>query len=264
MSTDASSTDASSTDASGADAALAEDDLLPHPRTLVAAAHGTASIPGQETIAALIDEIQKLRPDLPIRLCFLDVLAPALGDVLASEPDAVVVPMLLCTGYHVLQDIPAIARFYPDVSVTPHLGPHRALSQALADRLSELELADGSALNTDSASAKDGTKVRAIALIAGGSSVAAATEDLAAAAVDLAELTGHEVYPLTIGDALPDQLAELQVSAVATYLLAEGYFFHRLKTIVGPHAPVSPVIGAHPEVAKLILQRYDDALSATL
>ncbi|SDI76865.1 Sirohydrochlorin ferrochelatase [Frankineae bacterium MT45] len=216
---------------------------------LVAAAHGTASLAGQATIRRLVDLIRSERPELTVSLCFLDVLQPDLEGTLTQHPDAIVVPLLLSTGYHVRTDIPAIVAKYPQVRVTPQLGPERALSQALLTRLQQT---------------KPPVAPRSIALVAGGSTVAEAADDLAAAAADLAELTGLPVQGLTLGDGLTAAVAALDQPAVATYLLAEGFFFTRLQTLCSGLAPVAPVIGAHPEVASLVLRRYDDEVSARL
>src|SRR5882757_1164499 len=75
---------------------------------LLAAAHGTRSVAGLATIRALIDQVRLARPALDVDLCFLDVLGPRLAERLDALPGpAVVVPVLLSAGYHVLDDIPA-------------------------------------------------------------------------------------------------------------------------------------------------------------
>ncbi|SOD71643.1 sirohydrochlorin ferrochelatase [Jatrophihabitans sp. GAS493] len=217
--------------------------------TLVAAAHGTASLAGQATIRRLVDLILTQRPDLGLSLCFLDVLQPDLESTLAEHPEAVVVPMLLSTGYHVLKDIPAIVAGHPGVSVTGHLGPDRGLSQALSTRLQQAETSQSP---------------RSIALVAGGSTIPAAADDLTAAAADLEAVTGLPVHGLTLGEGLAAAVAALDQPVVATYLLAEGFFFTRLQAVCSGLAPVAPVIGAHPEVASLVLRRYDAEVSARL
>lgn len=215
------------------------------PPPLVVAAHGTASTTGLATIDRILDRLRRERPELAITRCFLDVLPPGLAEALHAYPTAVVVPALLSTGYHVQQDIPAILVEHPAARVSAHLGPDRLLSRALRDRLPTHDT---------------GT----VALVASGSRLPQAADDLAAAAADLAELIARPVRPYTLGADLPDQLRELDHPVVATYLLAEGFFFDRLNSYAAGIAPVAPVIGDHPEVARLILRRYDAEVSARL
>ncbi len=210
--------------------------------TLLVAAHGTRSVSGAASLRALADLVRRQRPGLPVKLCFLDVVSPSLAWVLSSvDGPAVVVPALLSTGYHVVDDIPARAAGRAEVFVAERLGPHPLLSEALADRLAEAGwVGDGP-----------------VALVGSGSRHPGARDDLAAAAVDLSGALGRRVYSLTVADELP-----ADVTAAASYLLADGYFADQVRSrATASGVAISAPIGAHPAVAALILARYDDALA---
>ncbi len=69
---------------------------------LVAVAHGSRDPRSAATIDALAAEVRSLRPDLDVRVSFLDLSAPRLADVLDGvaadgHRHAVVVPLLLGT-----------------------------------------------------------------------------------------------------------------------------------------------------------------------
>jgi sirohydrochlorin ferrochelatase len=225
---------------------------------LVAAAHGTADPRGIRTVHALVREMARQRPEVPVSLGFVDVDHPALPSVVerivADGNEAVVVPLLLSSGYHVTQDVQAEARRRPhQISAAGPLGPDPVLAQILADRL-----ADGLG------------GVDSVVLAAAGSSDPRALLDCAGAAADLAELIDRPVevgYVSGAGERLPAVLARTPGRvAVATYLLAPGFFADRVAMIGGrAGATVSAPLGADRRLAALALQRYDEALrTATL
>jgi len=197
-------------------------------------------------LAELADLLRGARPESDVALCFLDVLEPSLRTALDSHPGpSVVVPMLLSTGYHVAQDIPSVAAGRPEVRLADRLGPHPLLTSALIDRLTE---AGGAAADQ-------------IALVASGSSHPAAADDLARAADDLADRLRRPVVPVTLDADPAGRIAELRGSgtvAVASYLLAEGFFADQVRA-AAPGLPVTAPIGAHPAVVELVWHRYDEA-----
>jgi sirohydrochlorin ferrochelatase len=219
--------------------------------TMLVAAHGTRSETGVATTRCLVDAVRAQRPGLRVELGFLDVAQPSVRDVLAAESGpVVVVPALLSSGYHVRSDIPQIVRGRPATRVARHLGPHRLLSEAVADRLSE---------------ARGGQIPAAtIALVGTGSSQPDGAADLAAAAEDLARRTSYRVQALSLGAAdLGEKLGRLAAAApveVASYLLAEGRFFDHLHGAArrAGIGVVSPVLGPHPAVVALVLHRFDE------
>lgn len=213
---------------------------------LIAAVHGTRSAAGAATSAALISRIRSLRPSLEVVVAYLDVQQPRLSSVLSERSGpAVVVPVLLSGGYHVVDDIPATAASASAgaVRVARHLGPDRALVRVLVERLSPYV-------------------VDTIALVGSPSTHVSARRDLADAATLLAAAVDRPVHPLTVDASLASSLGALPGRvAVATYLLGEGFFYETLRTVAaraGAVAVTEP-LGAHPAIAALILQRYDEA-----
>jgi len=112
---------------------------------LVAVAHGSRDPRSAATISALVDEVRRQRPDLDVRLSFLDLSTPRLSDVLAAvadgHRDAVVVPLLLGNAFHARVDVPGVvaraARRYPRLrlSVAQVLGGDPRLAGAALGRL---------------------------------------------------------------------------------------------------------------------------------
>lgn len=218
---------------------------LTPPRLLIAA-HGTESPAGSATTAALTHAVAAARPDVPVALCFLDVIGPSLVEALDLEPvPTVVVPLLLSTGYHVQSDIPAVVAGRQDVRVARHLGPDTALTQALVDRLAEAR----------------GTVAPASTVLVGiGSSRSEARAELDECARQVAVHVGRDVPVLTMVDDLRAALAALPAPVeVATYLLAEGHFLTELRTAAQGLATVAEPLGVHPALVRLVLDRYDAA-----
>ncbi len=209
---------------------------------LVVVAHGTRSTAGLTTVESIAEAVRRRRPDIDVRLAYLDVAEPTLVDVLdeLDEAPAVVVPMLLSRGYHVDTDIPAIIARYPHAVATAHLGADPALVTALADRVSAVEAAAG--VST--------------VLAAVGSTRPQARAEVDEAARLLAERLGRPVLavgvdgpPETVFAALPTPVT------VVPYLIASGTFLDRLRAITG--TTVAEPIGAHPALVGLLLARYD-------
>jgi sirohydrochlorin ferrochelatase len=219
------------------------------PPSLVVAAHGTKSAAGSATTASLIAAIAVTRPDVSVDLCFLDVNSPSLADALAAHPErTVVVPLLLSSGYHVLEDIPAVVSDRPNVRVARHLGPDPLVIDALIDRL---------------AAARGEVEVRTTVLVGVGSSNPAAADDLALAVQRLGERLGRPVALLTLGQDVATALAAAPPPVeVATYLLAEGQFVETLRAAALAGTVVADPIGVHPALVALVLARYDEVVAA--
>ncbi|TCK21207.1 sirohydrochlorin chelatase [Pseudonocardia endophytica] len=80
---------------------------------LVAVAHGSRDPRSAATITALAAEVRGQAPDLDVRVSFLDLSAPRLGDVLDGvaadgHRHAVVVPLLLGNAFHARSDVPGL------------------------------------------------------------------------------------------------------------------------------------------------------------
>lgn len=216
------------------------------PRLLVAA-HGTASAAGSATTAALVAAVADALPGVAVSACFLDVVGPSLAEALAAAPGpAVVVPLLLSTGYHVQTDIPAAVAAQPGARVAAHLGPDPLVVSALAERL---------AVATAS-----GPPAASVALVGVGSSRPQARPELETAARRLGARLGRAVTALTLVEDVPARLAALAPPVVvAPYLLAEGVFFDRLQAAAHRVATVAAPIGAHPHLVTLVGARYSTA-----
>jgi len=212
---------------------------------LLVVAHGTASTDGRATTEALVTAIAAARPGVGVGLCFLDVVEPSLPaalDALGPQP-AVLVPLLLCTGYHVQTDIPAAVAHYPHVRVARHLGPHPLLIDVLLDRLGGMPAAGS------------------LALVGAGSTRSQAYTELAETARLLAARVGRPVAVLTMADDLGASLRGLARPVnVAAFLLAEGQFVTSLGEAAAGVAAVSSPLGVHPALVSLVWTRYDEAL----
>jgi sirohydrochlorin ferrochelatase len=236
---------------------------VPPPPRLLIAAHGTESAAGSATTAALAAAVAAAAPDVPVGLCFLDVVGPSLADALdsadAADGPVVVVPLLLSTGYHVQTDIPAVAAGRAGVRVAGHLGPDPLVIDALAARLAEAGADDAGA---DDAGPDDAgpNGVRSTVLVGVGSSRPEARPELETAARLLGSRLGRPVVAMTLFEDVRAVL-EARPAQVATYLLAEGEFHTRLRAAAAGLATVAAPLGTHPALVRLVLARYRSALT---
>ncbi|GGT32917.1 sirohydrochlorin chelatase [Streptomyces atratus] len=228
--------------------------------TLLAVAHGTRDRAGVATYHALLDEIRTQRPGLTVRLAFLDLAPPTPAEVLADVHGPVVlVPLLLNTGYHIRVDLPAVRATAPqmDVRMAAALGPDPLLAAALGDRLTEAGW-------SPTRSGSD-----AVVLTAAGSTDPAAGADTELMAGLLRQRLGRPVVPAYLCASTPtpaDAVGALRAAghrrvAVARYLMAPGHFALRAQRAGG--CLVSAPLGAHPDVARLVLKRFDEASGHT-
>lgn len=225
---------------------------MPHP-TLLAVAHGTADPNGQAEVRRLVNIVRTRRPELPVQLCWLERAEPLLPEALASLPGAVVVvPLLLSTGYHVKTDITAAVAGRPRTAVARQLGPDRRITQVVYERLM---------------AGREPDEEADVVLFSAGSSDHEAFEQLTAVAEQLERLIRQSegsrtrVYPsfLSTADGWATDLPE--DPDVANYLLAPGQFndLLRRQAAAGLNArSVAAPIGAHPQLARVICDRYDE------
>jgi sirohydrochlorin ferrochelatase len=208
------------------------------PPALVAVAHGTADPAGARVVEALLDVVRSMRPDLTVLAAYLEHAEPTLPDALAQvPPGAVVVPLLLSTGFHVRHDIPALAH---TATVARHLGPSRLLAEALRDRLAD---------------SRPPPRSRVVLAAAG----SADADGIAEVEVQARQL-GHDVRPgyLSASPRVDEVVAVgPRPVAVATYLLTPSRFLDQLAAC-GADTVAAP-LGAHPAVARLVLRRYAEA-----
>ncbi|HEX8079213.1 MAG TPA: sirohydrochlorin chelatase [Jatrophihabitans sp.] len=220
-----------------------------HAPALIAVAHGTRDQAGVREVQRLVELVRQARPDVPVRLCWLELAEPLLRNALPGiTGPVVVVPLLLSTGYHVKTDITAVLGDRPDTAVANQLGPDSRITAVVLARMREAGAVTGAG----------------VALFASGSSDPEAAENLAEVAAQLQRQAGCRVYPRFLTDkrwrdGLPDGVQ------VANYLFAPGYFNDQLRSSVGAglnlHRVPEP-IGAHPAVVEVILDRYDEAVGS--
>lgn len=233
---------------------------------LVGTSHGTDDAAGQAAVRALLDGVRAARPGLDVREAFVDVQQPEVGEVLAGAVadagSAVVVPLLLSTGYHVRHDIAQAVAAHDGAAVAADpLGPDPRLVDLLADRLSAID--DGAGLRADDA----------VVLAAAGSTVAAAAVAVEEVASGLAERLGRPVTPSYGAGAdprVPAAVAAVRQAGtadsgprvvVASYLLAPGYFHDRVLEAGADvvSAPLAPSDKTDDRLVRIVLDRYDAA-----
>jgi sirohydrochlorin ferrochelatase len=226
--------------------------------TLIAAAHGTRDGRDRPVVEALLDRVRALRPELQVRAAYLQFAAPSVSSALVqSRGNAVVVPLLLSSGYHLRADLPAAvytARAAvgsrASFGLAPALGPHELLVDALLGRL-------------HAAGWRPGTP---IVLAAAGSTEPRATVDVRQTLRLLALRTRVQVAVGFAAGASPtvaQSVARLRrggagAVAVASYLIARGQF-HDLAVASGADVVADP-LADHPSLAQLVLHRYDAAV----
>ncbi|MFF2620908.1 sirohydrochlorin chelatase [Oerskovia jenensis] len=273
---------------------------------LVGCSHGTNNADGQAAIRAILDDVRATRPDLDVREAFVDVQQPEVADVVtqAVAPPAagegpggaaVVVPLLLSTGFHVNVDITEAVSPEHEGRGPEHgpataaraLGPDPRLAEILADRLTEAGVRPHDA----------------VVLAAAGSSKAGAARDVEAVAEFL---RAHHDGPVTVGfgamatpsvrDAVAAARAALATSAapgeattvdgepagethaapsgsdveaarargprvvVAAYLLAPGFFHDRLLE-TGADLVTAP-LAPDARLTAIVLDRYAEGVEA--
>ena len=225
---------------------------------LIGCSHGTRSPAGRRTIALLRLAIGVARPGLEVVAAHVDVQRPALDEVVdrlaAAGRRAVVVPLLLSSGYHVHQDVAGAVRRSGGLAVAAAaLGPDPAIEAVVADRLAE-----AGAGEDDS-----------VVLAAAGSLAPRAVADVDAV---LAAMGARRAAPVTGGFLAaqqPDVAGAVRAAraarpgarvAVASYLLAPGVFTARVAA-AGADVVAAPM-GPDPRLAALALARYDAAVAA--
>ncbi|GAA0265119.1 sirohydrochlorin chelatase [Saccharothrix mutabilis subsp. mutabilis] len=235
---------------------------------LVAVAHGSRDPRSAATVHALLDVVRALRPSLDVRASFLDLSAPRLGDVLRGvvgdgHRSAVVVPLLLGKAFHARVDVPgavAEARLPSlDVTIADVLGPSPLLESAALRRLA-------------STGVRSHDRELGVVLAGAGSShepANAAVRSIAARWAAGAGWVGVEAaFAAMASPDVPAAVERLrergaQRIAVASWFLAPGFLPDRVARLAGTDL-VAPPLGADPEVAELIVHRYEAALAADL
>jgi sirohydrochlorin ferrochelatase len=221
---------------------------------LVAVAHGSRDPRAAATVERLLHQVHGPR----VVTAYLDHAPPTVGQALGAldgEP-AVVLPLLLTAAYHSKVDIPrALAESGRHVRYGDTLGPHPLLITALERRLAECGVRPDT-----------GT---AVVLAAAGSSDPAANATIARMARGwrgwgrVVPAYASAARP-TPAEAVRGLLRGFSRVVVASYFLAPGHFADKVRreSLEAGATDVSPVLGAAPELAEIVLQRYHEALCA--
>ncbi|MFE5495703.1 sirohydrochlorin chelatase [Streptomyces virginiae] len=238
---------------------------------LLVIAHGSRDPRHAATVHALTRRARALRPGLRVETAFLDFNAPRVEQVLSAlhaegVRDVVALPLLLTRAFHAKADIPAalseaLTRLPGlSVAVADVLGPSPLLVDALERRLSEAGLTPADRATT------------AVVLASAGSTDPEAIAVIAEIAREWRHTGWCAVRPAFASAALPrteDAVRALRAEgfarvAVAPYVIAPGRLPDRIAA--GAEAAgadvVADVLGAAPELALLLLRRYDAAAAA--
>ncbi|MBK1786471.1 sirohydrochlorin chelatase [Prauserella cavernicola] len=240
---------------------------------LVVVAHGSRDPRSAATVRALGDVVRATAPGLDVRVAFLDLSEPSVPDVLTTlhaegHRHVVAVPLLLGRAFHARVDLPGIVDDVTSrlprlrVSVADVLGADPLLEAVALDRLR--------ATGADLADPELGVVLSAV-----GSSHGPANDVVARVAERWQ--ASHEclVAPAFASATKPDvpaAIAKLRARgarhfAVASWFFAPGLLPDRIRDLARAAAPGSPVaapLGPEPRVAQVVLERYADAVSATL
>ncbi|TQS92551.1 sirohydrochlorin chelatase [Arthrobacter sp. TS-15] len=227
---------------------------------LIACAHGTRNAEGQAAIRSVMADIETLRPGLRVVEAYVDVQEPELGGVVEGLPEgtaAVVVPLLLSTGFHIKVDVPKAIKSRPEVIAARPLGPDPRLAELLANHLRAAGLTEN-----------DG-----VLLAAAGSSLPDGSVDSEEQGRLLGELLPNKVrvaYGASAQPTVPDGVASLRAELaadggtgrvfIASYLLATGYFHDQLAK-AGADVVAAPLLPS-PVLAEIALERYDAVVAS--
>lgn len=237
------------------------------PKVLVATAHGTDNPNGRAIISSIVEQVARQLSEVKVVETYVDVQYPQIGEVLSAldpEDSAVVVPLLLSTGYHTRHDISGAAKERQDsgapTTSTTTLGPHPLLAQIQADRI----LAQS-------------TEPTHVVLVAAGSSDSQAQEDVSRQAdllhAELESLLGASAPPVTcafLSAATPDVAQALsdvpqderERVVLNSYLLAPGFFQKKLQRIVDSTGDfdgglfVTEPLNDDARIAQIIVERF--------
>lgn len=237
---------------------------------LVAVAHGSRDPRSAATIRALLDVTRGLAPELDIRESFLDLSEPLLTDALrglyaAGHREVVVVPLLLGVAYHARVDLPALVAEVTaqcpglEVRVSGVLGIDPVLEAVALDRLAEA----GAGLDDPGLG---------ILLAGVGSSNVAANDAVAGITTRWHLRRGLRATPAFASATQPDvpaAVARLRAHGarrlvVAGWFLAPGLLPDRIARLAreaDPSVVIAGPLGPDPRVARLVLERYDVAVS---
>ncbi|MFD9093749.1 sirohydrochlorin chelatase [Streptomyces collinus] len=234
-----------------------------HRPVLLVVAHGSRDPRHAATVHALVRRVRAMRPGLRVETGFLDFNVPSVQGVLESlaaqgVTDVVALPLLLTRAFHAKADIPAVLRDAPArlrIRQAEVLGPSPLLLSALERRLYEAGLTPADKSSTG------------VVLASAGSSDPEAIAVIAEIAREWRHTGWCAVRPAFASASLPrteDAVRELrdlgcERVAVAPYVLAPGFLPDRIARGAEQADVLADVLGPAPEVARVLLERYDEA-----
>ncbi|MFB7650333.1 MULTISPECIES: sirohydrochlorin chelatase [unclassified Streptomyces] len=235
---------------------------------LLVIAHGSRDPRHAATVHALVRRVRALRPDVRVETGFLDFNVPSVPGVLESLAtegvrDVVALPLLLTRAFHAKADIPAVLADAPPrlrIRQAEVLGPSPLLLAALERRLYEAGLTPADMSSTG------------VVLASAGSSDPEAIAVIAEIAREWRRSGWCAVRPAFASASLPrteDAVRELRALgcarvAVAPYVLAPGRLPDRIARCAAGADVLADVLGPSPEVARVLLERYDAARTPVL
>ncbi len=246
----------------------------PRPALLVVA-HGSRDPRHAATVHALVARVRAERPGLQVATGFLDFNLPSVPGALQAYAargvrEVVAQPLLLSRAFHAKADIPAVLRRAPSslhIRQADVLGPDPQLTRALEQRLHEAGLTPGDRAATG------------VVLAAAGSSDPEAIEVINGIARRWQQSGWYAVRPAFASasaplTAVPDTAAAIRglradgarSVAVAPYVLAPGRLPDRIARGAAEAGAdvLAAVLGPAPEVARLLLRRYDEACDSAV
>lgn len=243
---------------------------------LVAVAHGSRDPRSAATMSAVVADIAAARPDIDVRLAFLDLNAPSVEQVVNAiaaqgHTHAVVAPLLLGSAYHARVDLPglltAARAAHPQLVLTQAdvLGPDPRLITTLRDRAL-------AALGTTVHGIQplDGQSRTGVVVAAVGTASATANARTTEVARQLAALTGWhtEICFATTEPSVTQAISRLYARGadrvlVAPWFLAPGRLTDRL-VAAAPDVVHAHLIGADTALTEIVWDRYDTALTNAL
>ncbi|WP_405666159.1 sirohydrochlorin chelatase [Streptomyces sp. NBC_01166] len=240
---------------------------------LLVIAHGSRDPRHAATVHALTARVRSLRPGLRVETGFLEFNAPSVPRVLerlAAEGagEVVALPLLLTRAFHAKSDIPSVLREararLPRLRIgqAEVLGPSPLLNAALEQRLYEAGVSPGEKSSTGLVLASAGsTDPEAIAVIAEiarelrHTGWCAVRPAFASAAVAGGSSRTADVVRALRADGV-------RRVAVAPYVIAPGRLPDRIAAGAEEAGAdvLADVLGPSPALARLLLNRYDEAL----
>ncbi|MFN2505712.1 MAG: sirohydrochlorin chelatase [Acidimicrobiales bacterium] len=248
------------------------------PRSLLLVGHGSRSTAGVTECRQLARVVAELAPELPVECGFIEFAPPDLDTavdrlVTGGAQDVTAVPLVLLGAGHLKDDGPAAlarARYrHPGAGFRygRDLGVHPLVLRVAEDRArATVQVIGGAASST------------AVVLVGRGSSDPDANGDLYKVARLLWDGRGFgAVEPAFVSLAAPgvgatlDRCRQLGFAhiAVVPYFLFTGVLVDRIRAEAAEWAAshpdvtvrVGPHLGPDPRVARLVLERYEEALS---